>query len=99
MQHIINDKIESERLILRPTEKCDLQDLFEIMSDTRVTQFEKRKPIKNIKEAKKVLNNFIKTSKKKHFSYIVLAIVEKNTSKMIGFIKFMVMTRLYAKSL
>lgn len=87
MESLIIDKIESERLILRQVKKSDLQDLFEIMSDTRVTQFEKRKPIKNMNEAKKILNNFIKTSKKKYFSYIVLAIVEKNTSKMIGFIQ------------
>ena len=70
------ERLETERLILRPYEERDLQDLYEYLSDKEVVAFEPYGPM-NLEEAKKCLEDRMASGE-------YLAMEEKTTGKMIG---------------
>lgn len=70
-------KLETKRLILRPWEETDLQDLYEYASVDGVGQMAGWEPHKSLDESRMILKMFIDGKK-------TLAIVLKETGKAIG---------------
>ena len=70
-------KIETPRLVLRPWEKSDLQDMFEYASVPGVGEMAGWSHHKSIEESEGILNMFIEEKK-------TLAIVHRESGKVIG---------------
>lgn len=68
--------IETERLILRRYEKCDLQDLYEYLSNAEVVKYEPYKPM-TMEEVESNLEWRISTDE-------MIAVELKSDNKMIG---------------
>jgi ribosomal-protein-alanine N-acetyltransferase len=74
--------IETDRFYLRRFQKEDIQDLFELDSDSLVHQYLGNKPIKNIDEAKKAFEK-VRTQYEK-YGLGRLAIIDKRNDDFIG---------------
>lgn len=74
-------KLITKRLILRPFEKTDIDELFEIIQDENVKAFLPGLYTTSKKELKKTLDIYVKGDFKND---IYLAITEKSTGKVIG---------------
>lgn len=72
---ISNTILETERLILRPWEETDLQDLYEYASVDGVGQMAGWNPHFNMDESKEILDMFIREKK-------VFSIVYKENSQL-----------------
>ncbi|MBW1619087.1 GNAT family N-acetyltransferase [Empedobacter falsenii] len=78
--------LETERLIIRPITIDDLQDFFEMDSQPEVHEFLKAEPIQIIEETKEIIEDIQKQYEE--LGHGRLAVVEKETGKMIGWTGF-----------
>lgn len=74
---ISNTILETERLILRPWKRTDVNDFYEYASVDGVGQLAGWNPHKSIEETQDILNSFIEKKK-------VFALQLKENSKVIG---------------
>ena len=82
--------LETERLILRPITMDDLQDFYEMDSQPEVHTFLKNQPIKTIDETREIIENLL--IQYQELGHGRLAVVEKESGKMIGWTGFKYMT-------
>lgn len=75
-------KLETERLILRQVEDRDLDQLYEILSDTEVAKFEYFYPVTSKEGAMKFIERYKKELEEKE--EITWGIILKDTDKLIG---------------
>ena len=78
--------LETERLIIRPITLDDLQDFYEMDSQPEVHIYLKNQPIKTIDEAKVNIDNLL--LKYETLGISRLAVIEKESGKMIGWTGF-----------
>ena len=81
---MIRTELETERLHLRLFTYDDLQIMFDLNSDPEVIKYAAPKPLKNLQEAKKVLEEGPLADYRK-YGYGRFAVVLKETGKVIGF--------------
>jgi len=79
---MINIKLETKRLILRPIIEADAQDLFELDSNPEVHRFLGNNPVKHIDECK----TYIASIQQQYKTYGMgrIAVVLKDTNAFIG---------------
>ena len=78
--------LETERLIIRPITLDDLQDFYEMDSQPEVHIYLKNQPIKTIDETKVNIDNLL--LKYETLGISRLAVIEKESGKMIGWTGF-----------
>ena len=78
--------LETERLIIRPITMDDLQDFYEMDSQPEVHIYLKNEPVKSIDETKLIIENLL--NQYKEFGHGRVAVIEKETGKMIGWTGF-----------
>lgn len=74
--------IETERLVLRPIVKDDIQDFFELDSNPKVHLFLGNNPVKTIEESEAIIANILEQYKVNGLGR--LAVIEKATNEFIG---------------
>lgn len=74
--------IETDRLILRAIEAYDLHGIFELDSDPEVHKYLGKKPIKNIQEAKSIINYIRKQYEEDGIGR--WAVIDKRTNEFMG---------------
>ena len=82
--------LETERLIIRPITLDDLQDFYEMDSQPEVHIYLKNQPIKTIDETKEIIENLL--IQYNELGHGRVAVVEKESGKMIGWTGFKYMT-------
>ena len=75
--------IETKRLILRPVSINDAQDIYEYSSDEEVTKMVTYDTYTSMEDAYQSLNHFF-LNRDPNVQFEAMAIVDKNTQKMIG---------------
>lgn len=85
MNHFIQPKLKTERLMLRPIERTDADDVFDYARNELVGPSAGWKPHTSVSESREFIDYSIK--KKAHGQPGVYAILEKNSDKVIGTIE------------
>lgn len=74
--------IETNRLILREIDECDLQGIFELDSDPEVHRYLGKKPIKGIQESESIIKYIRKQYEEDGIGR--WAVIDKKTNEFIG---------------
>lgn len=74
-------KIFTERLVVRSLNRCDIDDVYDIMSDVETARDADFAPIQSLKEAESIIRH------SDDFCYKVYGICEKGSDKVIGLIQ------------
>ena len=78
--------LETERLIIRPITMDDAQDFYEMDSQPEVHIFLGKEPLKSLEDAKEIIRNL--QIQYEQLGHGRLAVVEKDSGKMIGWTGF-----------
>lgn len=81
MKFVGTKEIDLDRILLRPFEIKDVNDVFDYASDEKITKFLTWNPHKNIQETESLLKNVFTKYDEKTFRW---AIVYKENNKVIG---------------
>lgn len=79
--------LETERLILRPFEIADAQELFEMNTDPEVLKYTGDIPLQSLKDAEDFITDYLTNPNGQHLKYQMgrLAVIDKSDSRFLGF--------------